>query len=160
MSDFNQLSQKMSTKEMLDKGHRFSTIGLFVCLFAFALSVTSPWVIKSFKPDPVQVEVSVEEPQSIKDKVVTAVLGEKKPPPPIVLPHWTDQIAFVVVLIALAGIVNSCIGLLQKEDQIVSGAGLMLGVCAIIAQYTLIALGVFLFLMLVIAILSAMGVSF
>ena len=160
MSDFSQTSQKMGTKEMLDKGHRFSTIGLFVCLFAFAMSVTSPWVISSFKPAPIPVEVVKEEPQSIKDKVITAVMGEKEPPPPIILPHWTDQIALAVVLIALAGIFNSCIGLLQKENQIVAGVGLMLGVSAIIAQYAMIALGVFLFLMLVIGILSAMGLSF
>ncbi len=167
--DFKGMTEKMNTKDMLDQGHNFAVIGMFVCLFAFSLSALSPWIVGTLKPAPVAAKVVAEEPeaskaeQTISEKVLGTFLGENKADEPEVVVdqyHWTDQIAISIVLIAIAGMVNCCVGLIKKQRPAVVYTGLVLGVTAIVIQFTMISIAIFVFLLLIVGLLSAMGVSF
>ncbi len=160
-----------STKSMLDRGHNFAILGLIISLFAFSISVTTPWLLNHFSPPaPTIEEVAVEKAISIKDRVMQAVSGakndtegegqEKAKVNPKDTQHWTDYWSFIVILIALGGIVNGAFGSLQQKNRYIGGTAIFFGLAAIIAQYWMIAFGILILVLLIAAILSSFGVEF
>tara|TARA_R110002072_G_scaffold257109_1_gene415873 strand:- start:82 stop:561 length:480 start_codon:yes stop_codon:yes gene_type:complete len=151
------------TAQMMDVRHDFAIIGLFIALFALALSVSTPWILDHFAPPAPTIEdVAIEKAVGIKDKLILALKGEeyKDSAPKIEITHWTDYWSLIVILIAFGGVFNGSLGMIRAETRIVGGTAIFIGMAAIIAQYAWIALGVLVLTLLVIGILSAMGVSF
>lgn len=158
-----QEKEQNNTAQMIDSGHNFAMIGLFIALFALALSVATPWIIDYFSPPAPTIEdVVIEKAVGIKDKLILALKGEeyKDAAPKVTITHWTDYWPLVVILIAFGGIFNGCLGMIRAETRIIGGTAIFIGMSAIIAQYAWIALGILLVTLLIIGILSAMGVSF
>ena len=163
-----------NTKKALDRGHNFAAIGLFVTFLAFSLSVATPWVYEAFAPPPPPVEdVIKEEAVSFSKKLFSSFFGgeveaevevkvkeaeetEKEKP----TEHWTDYWSLIVIAIAIGGLLNATIGVLQKENKYITRTAIFFGVSAIIVQYLLIALGILLVLIVLVFLLSAIGVDF
>lgn len=159
------------TKQMLDRGHNFAIIGLFVTFLAFSLSVTTPWVLEVYAPPPPVEELSEDEAISLSQRLFSSLFGteveaeveiaeadkkEKEEPPA----HWTNYWSLIVIAIALGGLLNATIGILQKQNKYIAGTAIFFGVSAIILQYILIALGIILVLIILVFLLSAIGVDF
>lgn len=156
--------ERPTTKDMLDKGQNYAVIGVFISLFAFALAVTTPWIYDNFAPPPPTIEdVAVEKALDIREKVVNALVSGEVPEEEIVVEepsqHWTDSWPLIVMSIALGGIICGTLGFLRKDHRPVAVLAIFFGISSIVAVYMWIALAVFVCVILVAAILSAMGVS-
>lgn len=164
----------IKTETMMDSGHNFAMVGLLIALFAFCLSVTTPWILDEFAPPPPTIEdIAVEKVVNIKDKLLLSFgLGEaevvngaeeevsEKAPKKSEAKHWTDYWSLIVILIALGGIINGTLGLMRKDTQMMASMAIFFGISAIIAQYMMIMFMVLVVILLVVGILSALGVSF
>ncbi len=165
-----------TTKDMLDQEHSFALIGLLISLFAFSLAVFTPWVYDNFAPrEPVLEEVAVEKAFSMYDLLFSFESapdpaetsqddGEQVNEEPLEAVeeagHWTDYWSLIVITIALVGIINGTLGSLRKGQRYIGGTAIFFGMAAIVASYMWIAFAIFVFVILVAAILVSMGVSF
>ena len=164
----------INTEAMMDSGHNFAMVGLLIALFAFCLSVTTPWILDEFAPPPPTIEdIAVEKVVNIKDKLLLSFgFGEAEQaegteekvsetaPEKEEGKHWTDYWSLIVILIALGGVINGALGFIRKDTRMVAGMAVFFGVSAIIAQYMMIMFMVLVVILLVVGILSALGVSF
>ena len=164
----------INTEAMMDSGHNFAMVGLLIALFAFCLSVTTPWILDEFAPPPPTIEdIAVEKVMNIKDKLLLSFgFGEaeaiegvevevsEKAPEKEESKHWTDYWSLIVIFIALGGIINGALGFMRKDTQMMAGVAVFFGISAIIAQYMIIMFMVLVVILLVVGILSALGVSF
>ena len=176
--------EKKSTKDMLDQGHNFALVGLIICLFAFSLSVLSPWIIDEFAPPPPKIEdIVVDKAVSLRDRLVEVItfsekeVAEKKEDAAqgdlkikrSIKPaetegkksatHWTDYLTPIIIVISLGGIINAAVGLMKQEYRFVACAAIFFGISAIIAQYMMIALAVLVFVLLIAALMSSLGIG-
>ncbi|PCI53726.1 MAG: hypothetical protein COB36_11895 [Alphaproteobacteria bacterium] len=168
--DVDDVENTINTEAMMDSGHNFAMVGLLIALFAFCLSVTTPWILDEFAPPPPTIEdIAVEKVINIKDKlllsfgfgVAEVVDGaEKEAAEKEEAKHWTDYWSLIVILIALGGIINGALGFMRKDTQMMAGVAIFFGISAIIAQYMMIMFAVLVLILLVVGILSALGVSF
>lgn len=164
----------INTEAMMDSGHNFAMVGLLIALFAFCLSVTTPWILDEFAPSPPTIEdIAVEKVINIKDKLLLSFgFGDveqvgsaekdvsEKAPEKEEAKHWTDYWSLIVILIALGGIINGALGFMRKDTRMMGGLAIFFGISAIIAQYMMIMFMVLVVILLVVGILSALGVSF
>ncbi|PCJ95856.1 MAG: hypothetical protein COA45_11765 [Zetaproteobacteria bacterium] len=160
-----------STAAMIDVGHNFAMVGLFIALLAFCLSVATPWILDAFSPPaPVIKDVIVESPTTITENIL-AVFGFGDVAPEVEVKiketasdeeakHWTDYWSLIVVLIAFGGIVNGALGLLRKDTRILGGIAIFFGISAILTQYLMIVFVAVIIIVLIVGILSSLGVSF
>ncbi len=152
-----------STQDMLDSKQNFASIGVVISLIAFMLAISTPWIYESFAPPPPTLEdIAVEKALDIRDQVVNVlVTGETPKEDPVIdeSVHWTDSWPFIVIMVAMGGIVCGTLGFISKDQRAVGALAIFFGVSAIIAIYMWIAFAVFIVVILVAAILSSIGIS-
>lgn len=155
------------TTDISDRGARFAILGTLLSLFAFSISVTTPWILKyASPPTPTIEEVAVDKAISIKERLVQAISGEEKKEtaeerePVKEVQHWTDHWSLIVILIALGGIVNGAFSYMRERHRYIGGMAMFFGISAILVQYWMITLGILIFLVFLAAILSSLGVEF
>ncbi len=154
-------------KATQDQGMRFAILGMLLSLFAFSLSVTTPWILDyAAPPAPKIEEVAVEKALSIRERVMQAISGEEQKEiteekePVKEMQHWTEHWSFIVILIALGGIINGAFSYMRERHRYIGGLAIFFGMSAILVQYWMITLGILIFLVFLAAILSSLGVEF
>ncbi|MGN7437880.1 MAG: hypothetical protein ACTHOO_04475 [Alcanivorax sp.] len=157
------------TKPSLDGGHNFAAVGLMICFLAFSLSISTPWVMAEFQPPP-----SAEEdagfsfsrwlyfelfgtPQAEDVNQIELSQDEEAVPRS---EHWTRYWSLLIIAVAMVGLINSTIGVLQRQSKLLTISGISLGVLAITFQYIVIAMSILVVLVLLVFLLSAIGVDF
>jgi len=170
---------KPKPQEVPRSSQGLGAIAIMLALFAFALSVSTPWVMESYAPEPPEPAVKVITPNQF-DTVTNAIMGwvfglpeqggeqnsvpsdqntEKEQEEPREK-HWTDSWSMSVTILALIGIFFSVIALLQRESKAIAFTAMFFATGAIVAQHIMVAIIVGIILVLIIGLLSAMGVSF
>ena len=159
-----------STKTSLDGGHSFAAVGLLIGLFAFFLSVSTPWVMAEFQPPPAVTEdegfsfstwfyyeMFGKEDVALEEGAADAVQEETVVPRE---DHWTRYWSLLVMAVAMAGLFNSTIGVLQRQNKFTCIAGISLCIIAIVFQYFIIAVSILVIVVILVFLLSAIGVDF
>lgn len=159
-----------NTKTSLDGGHSFAAVGLVIGLFAFFLSMSTPWVMAEFQPPPAVTEDAgfsfstwfYHEMFGREDVAVDEVAAETVQEKPEVSreDHWTRYWSLLVMAVAMAGLINSTIGVLQRQNNFVCITGISLCIIAIVFQYFIIAVSILVILVILVFLLSAIGVDF
>ena len=160
-----------STKTSLDGGHSFAAVGLLIGLFAFFLSMSTPWVMAEFQPPPVVTEEKsfsfstwfYYEMFGKEDAALEEGAAEETAQEESVVPredHWTRYWSLLVMAVAMAGLINSTIGVLQRQNKFTCIAGISLCIIAIVFQYFIIAVSILVIVVILVFLLSAIGVDF
>lgn len=170
---------KPKKQEAPKSSQGLGAIAIMLALFAFSLSVSTPWVMESYAPEPPEPAVKVITPNQF-DTVTNSIMGwvfgmpeqaieENTAPPDQETPqeaeepreeHWTDHWSMSVTILALFGIFFSVIALLQRESKAIAFTAMFFATGAIVAQHIMVAIIVGIIFVLIIGLLSAMGVSF
>ena len=135
----------------------FALIGFAFSLFAFSLSVTTPWILDAVSPPQTESleDLAVEKAISIKDKFVKGLKGEEFREQQVDEPkHWSDYWFLIVIGLSTVAVIFSAIGFVRKEQDRMSVLGLIIGVLAIVAQYALIFATIFIVIALISAVLN------
>lgn len=166
----NIFGTEKNTKSSLDGGHSFAAVGLVIGLLAFFLSMSTPWVMAEFQPPPAVAEEAefsfstwlYYEMFGKEEVAVDDALAESAPEEPDVPrgDHWTRYWSLVVMAVAMAGLINSTIGILQRQNNFICITGISLCIIAIVFQYFIIAVSILVILVILVFLLSAIGVDF
>lgn len=176
---------KPHDREALNKSQSLGTIAILMSMIAFALSVSTPWIMDNYAPEPVK--PALEETISGQMDIITPILewafGAQVPPESEetreklspenaknaadktrqaseAQEHWTEHWSMTVTILALFGIFFSVIALLQRENRVIPFTAMFFATAAFIAQHLMVAIIVGIIFILIIGLLSAMGVSF
>lgn len=136
----------------------FSFIGIGVGAIALMLALIHFWA-GPFSPQPSLEQVVAEKAVSIRDATVAALKGETAPEAePAAADYDLDDIASIATA-ALGGlaVILGVIGIALKEPARVAGGAAVLGAGAIAFQFAAMALGVFIVVVLVAAVLGELG---
>ena len=164
----NENREKQVSVTNSDAAQTFARVGLLLAFFAFSLSVMTPWIMQSAPEPPPEITVE-EEGISLTQRVSSFIFDGKisieikeTTEDEVIEPisHWTDYWPMIVLMIALGGVGSGTFGLMNPETRIIGSAAICFGISAIVIQYLLIAFAVLLLVLVVFALLSAMGASF
>ncbi len=160
-----------------NRGSNFVVIGLIITFLAFSISISSPWILETLRPPPPPASEDVsqaENDQTISKWLYSFIISdenqnnsdennqskgeakEKETQPK----HWTDNWSYIVMVIALGGLLSSIIGLLQRQNKYIGWTGVFLGASAIMLQYIVITLIILAIIVFFVFLLSAIGVEF
>lgn len=142
--------------------NHIALVGVIISLFAMTLSVTTPWILTEISPPASLLEdVAIEKALTIKDKLIAAAKGEeyKTVLPPAAPKHWTDYWSLIVIGISMGGVILGTVGFVTAKSRRVGGAAIGFGLAAIVAQYALIALAVFILIFFIGTILGSLGLD-
>lgn len=156
------MNQVMQDKAEEDTVNHFAVIGLVISLLALSLSVTTPWILTELSPPaPLLEDVAIEKAMSIKDKIIAAAKGEeyKTVQSPIAPKHWTDYWSLIVISISVCGVILGTVGFVAAKDRWLGGTAIGFGLVAIVAQYAIIALAVFILIFFIGTILNSIGLD-
>lgn len=170
--------------ETLNNSQGLGTIAIMLSLVAFMLSVSSPWVMEQYAPEPPKLAIEIVTPNqfdSLTGEIMTWIFGmpptapeekamEQKEAPKntksedpeegVATKHWTDHWAITVTVLAMFSIFFAVIALLQRESKAIAFTAMFFATGAIVAQHIMVAIIVGIIFVLIIGLLSAMGVSF
>lgn len=156
------MSEIIEAKAQEHTANHFAMIGIVISLFALTLSVTTPWILTELSPPaPALEDVAIEKALSIKDKLIAAAKGEeyKTVQPPPAPKHWTDYWSLIVIGISMGGVILGTVGFISAKSRRMGGLAIGFGLAAIVAQYALIALAVFILIFFIGTILSSFGLD-
>ena len=175
----SEIFEAQETQIVKNRGSNFVVIGLIVTFLAFSISVSSPWIMDSFGPEPLPVsegDMAEVEEGGISKWLYSFIISEESQDnsaydsksedlqadtdQELVTKHWTDNLAYIVLIIGIGGLLSSIIGLLQRQNKYIGWIGIFLGSAAIMLQYIFITLVVLAILVFFVFLLSAVGVEF
>ncbi len=141
------------------KLHWFGVMGTFFGCLAVLAAVLPTWVLPIvMPPEPVD-RVVVSTAQSIKERVIAKAQGveykeaERKT-------DWYGLFSAAAVTLGALALVFGAISFVAREPWRFAGAAAVLGVGAIVFQFSLMVAGALIAILLVAVILSAFGISF
>ena len=138
-----------------------SISGLVVALVALVAAVMSPYAVDALEPERKAVdEVAVDVAVKIKDRLAAKARGEEYAPPADAAPTGTDWSRIYPMSVIGAGVLAACVGVVgfvRHDDPRVASATIGVGLCAVVFQYALILAAALLLVLLVGAILAALG---
>jgi len=179
-TELNRNREGMAVLSTHDPAQNIAQIGLLIAFLSFALSVTTPWIIEHYAPDPPPIKIEIKEgdeeslTKKVAKKIFTTILeettsieiteeGEEKTEKQVkskTSEHWTRYLALIVISVALIGIAGGILGILKSETRWVGGVAIFFGITAIIVQYMFFAFAILILIVLIFAILNSLGMGF
>ncbi len=179
-TELNKNREEMAVLSTHEPTQNIAKISLLIAFFAFALSVTTPWIIEHYAPDPPPIKIEIKEgdeeslTKKVAKKLFTTIVEEatsieiieegkeesetkedhKSPE------HWTRHLDLIIIMIALGGVAGGILGLVKSETRWIGGTAIFLGITAIIVQYMFIAFAILILIVLIFAILNSLGMEF
>ncbi len=138
----------------------FSFIGIGLGAIALMLALIHFWA-GPFSPQPSLEEVVAEKAVSIRDATIAALKGEPAPATePAVSGYDLDDFASIATA-TLGGlaVILGVVGIALKEPTRVAGGAAVLGAGAIAFQFAAMALGIFIVVILVAAVVGELGLG-
>ena len=126
---------------------------------ALLLAVMHFWLGPISKPEPLQ-QVVVDEVVKIRDTISMRLQGRELESPPAMRKWNADRVMHAVT--AGAGVVAVLLGLvafIRRENLRLAGSAILLGGLAIAFQFVAAALGAILLVIVIVAVLGAIGLS-
>lgn len=133
-------------------------IGITAGAMALLLALIHFWG-GPFAPQPSLEQTVAETAVSIRDATIAALKGEPAPvPEPKPKGYDLDQIlSLVTAVLGGAAVILAVLGIAFKEPRRVAGGAAALGAGAIAFQFAAFALGAIVFVILIVAVLGALG---
>lgn len=135
-------------------------IGMAIGFFAFSVAFLSPWIQASIDPPPQPIEVTAADLASrLAEATKAKFTGEDYVAPAMSAPKPSRFMAPVVIGSGMLAIGLGLFSLLRAEPRMVGGAAIALGLSAAIVQWSIIIAAAVIFLLIVMAILGALGID-
>lgn len=140
-----------------------SLIGVCLSLLAFCVAATSPFIIAELDPSPPIEDVAIDKAFEIKDKIMSRLTGneEQKNSPEETSNTFSfaDTLVLSVIATGLLGMIFGVLGFIRHEQKRASLAAILIGIGAIILQYSLIIAAILILITFIGTILNSLGID-
>jgi hypothetical protein len=134
----------MTTATLAVPSRRLGMIGSIVGLFALIAAVLPHWVLPILYPPPPVEQVIVDTGHRLKERLIARAKGVEYQTPrreKSLGDRFSDAFAAAAVSLGLLAIIMAVVSLFFREERLLAGVSVTLGVAAIAVEVSIIVLG-------------------